>query len=470
MRFVAVGAIVAAITAFYFKFVHVNPTTVAMTFLVAVLVISARWELRYAVTLSILATLCFNLFFLPPFGTFTIADPQNWVALLVFLVTAIIASQLSERARRETVSADRRRREAERLYHFSQQLLLSENVLALSNAIPRQVVDSFSATAVAIFLASSKKVYYSDLASQSLVGADELKAVSSRGEPVLDHNRALYFMPLHIGVRSIGSLAIVGGALSPETIEAIASLIAIALERASAVEQLSKAEAERHSDRLRAALLDAVTHQFRTPLTGIMGSVTALLSDLVLDESQKRELLTVIEEESKRLNRLVGEATEMAQLDAGQVQLQLEPHQISEAVEAALEHSKQALAGHPVEVNFSPDLPPVRMDIERIREVLSHLLENAAKYSQPGAAIHVTSELIDHQLRTSVADHGPGIDDFEQSLIFDKFYRGRQQRVSVQGTGMGLAISKAIVEAHGGNIGVTSQLEHGSVFYFSLPL
>jgi signal transduction histidine kinase len=188
------------------------------------------------------------------------------------------------------------------------------------------------------------------------------------------------------------------------------------------------------------------------------------------DGGQRQDLLTVIDEESDRLNRLVGEAAAMAQLDADKVELRLEPHQIRQAVEEVLDDSKQILEQHPVEVRLPANLPPVRMDLERIKEVLRHLLENAAKYSPVEAPIHVTGDFKNGTLTTSIADRGPGIDDFEQSLVFDKFYRGRNHRFQVQGTGMGLAIAKAIVEAHGGRIGVTSQLGHGSVFYFTLPV
>jgi len=291
-----------------------------------------------------------------------------------------------------------------------------------------------------------------------------------RGEPKIDAENGLAFMPLRMGVRVVGSMGVSGALLSRQTLEAMSSLIAIAIERAGTIEKLGRAEAARESEQLRSVLLDSVTHEFRTPLTAIKASVSSLLTNPNLDEDQHHELLTVISEESDRLNRLVGEAAEMAQLDANKVELQMEPHPIREAVEEAMEESRQTLGRHPVELRLPTDLPPVRMDLARIKEVLVHLLENAAKYSPPEAPIHITGEVKDRMLTTSVADRGPGIDDFEQSLVFDKFYRGRNQRLRVQGTGMGLAIAKAIVEAHGGRIGVTSQLGHGSVFYFSLPV
>ncbi|MCU1299970.1 MAG: periplasmic sensor signal transduction histidine kinase, partial [Candidatus Sulfotelmatobacter sp.] len=173
---------------------------------------------------------------------------------------------------------------------------------------------------------------------------------------------------------------------------------------------------------------------------------------------------------SDRLNRLVGEAGEVAQLDSQQSQFRFETHQIKEAIDAAIKGSPQSLLRHPLELSVVPNLPPVRMDLERITEVIIHLLDNAAKYSALDTPICITTELQDSEVVTSVADHGPGIDELEQEMIFEKFYRGRNQRMIIQGTGMGLPIVKAIVELHGGKIGVTSQLGRGSVFYFSLPV
>jgi len=275
---------------------------------------------------------------------------------------------------------------------------------------------------------------------------------------------------LRLGMRTVGALGVTGAELSRETLDALGSLAGLAIERVRALEALSKNRAEQEHERLRTALLDSVTHEFRTPLTSIKASITTLLSGANLDESGRHDLLTVIDEETDHLNRLVGEAAEMAQLDSGKFKLQLEPHSIHDALDAALQDAKCALDGHPLEVQVAPDLPKVHMDAERIREVLMHLLENAGKYSPPGAPIKVTAEVQGERLVTSVADRGPGIDSFEQSLIFEKFYRGQHQRYTAPGTGMGLAIAKVIIEAHGGTIGVVSQLGNGSVFSFSLPL
>jgi two-component system, OmpR family, sensor histidine kinase KdpD len=469
LRFAASAAIVSAVIFIYSRWLHVNPTTVGFTFLLVVLVVSASWGLRYAIFVAILATAGYNYFFLPPLYQFTIADPQNWVALFAFLFTAVVASELSERARREAAQSNQRRSEVERLYAFSQQLLASDNVFGLLNIIPKYIVGCFGVTGAAMFLEAKQETYFFDPASQSTLPVEQLKAISGRGEPVLDREHRICYMPLRLGVRSVGAIGLAGCDLSRETLEAIGSLAAIAIERANAVETLTRTEASRESDRLRSVLLDSVTHEFRTPLTAIKASAETLLSDIQLDKPQRADLLTVINEESDRLNRLVGEAAEVAQLDSHQLEFHFEQRSIREAIDLALQQSRVALQRHPVDVKVPDNLPQIKMDVERISEVLVHLLENASKYSPPGTPIHVVAELrLGGEVVTSVADHGPGIDGFEQDMVFEKFYRGRNQRTRIQGTGMGLAIAKAIIELHGGTIGVRSQLGRGSVFYFTL--
>ncbi len=467
-RYAACVVAAELVSQIYRHLVHVNPTTVALTFLLMVLWVAAYWGFRFSVFLAVLATLAFNYYFLPPIGTFTVADPQNWVALFAFLVTAGIASQLADRARRQTADAIQRRRDLERLYAFSQRLLATDNVAELLNAIPAYICDGFSAKAAAIYLLSSQQVYRTD-PTATWFPVHDLQMVSSRGEPVLDSQRGVFLSPLHLGARATGAVGIAGPALSRATLEALGSMIGLAIERAGAMEKLSQTEAAHQSESLRAVLLDSVTHELRTPLTGIKASVTGLLSDYNLDEGQRRELLTVINEETDRLDRLVGEATEVAQLDAHKVELHMASADIATVIESAVEESRPVLGQHPVEIRVPPLLPKVRVDPGRIIEVLRHLLENAAKYSPSTATITITAERKGDRVVTSVTDHGHGIDDFEQSLVFDKFYRGRDQRYSVQGTGMGLAIVKAIIEAHNGAVSVTSQLGHGSVFSFELP-
>lgn len=462
-------ALVALLTLAGFHWLHLNATAMGLAFLLGVLAISAFYGLRHAIVMSFAATLAFNYYFLPPIGTLNIADPQNWIALFAFLTTAVTASELSARARRGERTAVERRHELERLYSFSQLLLSSDNAAGLLNVVPRYIVESFSVRAAAVSLSSRADVYRSGPAVDGLE-AQDLQLVTLRGEPRFEAAGERAFMPLRVGMRVVGSMGVSGSHLTRQTLEAVGSLVAIAIERAGAFERLSRAEASRESEQLRSVLLDSVTHEFRTPLTAIKASVTSLLASGEHSPAETCELLTIINEESDRLNRLIGEAAEMAQLDANKVEFRFQSEAVRPVIDEALEELKQLLVRHPVDPRIPPTLPPARMDPAHIKEVLVHLLENAAKYSPPDAPIRITAEPKDRTITISIADRGPGIDDFEQSLVFEKFYRGRNQRVQVHGTGMGLAICKAIVEAHGGKLGLTSQLGHGSVFYFSLPV
>jgi two-component system, OmpR family, sensor histidine kinase KdpD len=330
-------------------------------------------------------------------------------------------------------------------------------------------VEIFEVGAAALFLLNKNKFYRSGSGAAHL-DDEELRNAADREEPILDAERSLSFVPVRIGVQPLGSIGISGPILSRKTLEAVGTLVAIAAERARAVERLSKAEAVREGEQLRSALLDSITHDLRTPLTSIKASVSSLLNEPAREDTARRELLTIIDEETDRLNQLVGDAAEMARLDAGEFELKLESHAISEIVEAALAQSRPFLGARPVNLSLAADLPPVRADFSRIKDVLVRLIENADAYSQKDAPITISGEVSEPWLVVSVADRGPGIEDMEMGLIFDKFYRGKDQRFLVQGTGMGLPIAKAIAEAHGGTIGVTSQLGHGSVFSFTLPI
>src|SRR5437588_3738690 len=462
-------AIVAGIAFLYRHVLSVNQTTVALTLLLAILAVSAVWGMAVSVFMSVVAMLVFNYEFLPPVGNLTISDPQNWVALGAFLLTSIVGSQLSARIRREADEAHNRRREIERLYRFSQKLLVEGNVIQLMNAIPNYIVESFEAGAAELFLPQKEKFYRSGYGAAHL-DEERMKTSFLRDEMTIDSKQSVSFVPVRLGGRAIGSLGISGARLSRQTLEAIGSLVAIAIERARAVEQLSQTEAERQGERLKSALLDSITHDFRTPLTSMKAAVTSLLGSQGTDRPQSTELLTIINEECDRLNHLVEEAAEMARLEAGEVELSVAAVPIGEVIQTAVTRMKSALATRVIDVRASAELPAVRADFERIADVLMKLIDNANLYSPKEQPITISAEANGEFVATSVADRGPGIDSFEQEMIFDKFYRGKDHRYLVRGTGMGLPIAKAIVAAHGGTIAVTSQLGHGSVFSFSLPV
>ena len=461
--------VIAGIAFLYRQVIPANQTTVALSFLLAILAVSAVWGMAVSVFMSVVAVLAFNYFFLPPVRTFTITDPQNWVALAAFLFTSIVGSQLSARIRKEADDAHGRRREIERLYKFSQKLLGEGNVIQLMNAIPNYIVESFEAGASELFLPQKDKFYRSGFGASHL-DEEKMKTAFLRDEIAIEAQQSLYFIPVRLGVRAIGSLGISGARLSRQTLDAVGSLVAIAIERARAVEQLSQTEAERQGERLKSALLDSVTHDFRTPLTSMKAAVTSLLASGKTDAAQRQELLSIINEECDRLNHLVEEAAEMARLEAGEIELHFASTPVEEIVQEALAQMKSSLAGRPVHVKLNPDLPPVEADPERTKDILVNLVDNANLYSGKEEPITISAERTGDYVTISVADRGPGIDDFEQGMIFDKFYRGKDQRYLVRGTGMGLPIAKAIVAAHRGTISVTSQRGHGSVFSFTLPV
>jgi len=467
--YVAGLAAIGFITILYHReFLFARTTTIVLTYLLAVLSASAIWGLGVSVFMSIAAAICVDYYFLPPVGTLNINDPQDWVALISFLITAVIGSDLSARARRQAHEANQRRMEVNRLYQFSQHLLNARNPLELLNEIPAQIVRVFSADSAALYLTDKQTIHW---AGNKPADFDEerLKAAQSRVEPEIDPRGKLCFCAVRLGENVIGSFAACGAELSRGTLEAIATLIASAIDRARAIELLAKAEALRESGRLKSVLLDAIAHDFKTPLTSIKAAATSLLEDLRFNKKQRGDLLVVIDEECDRINRVIGEAIEMAQLDAGAVKLQPQVHRVSELIAAALKDSEAVQKIRPILTDLPQPDARVRCDMVWARKVLGHLIQNANLYSARSEPITISSEVDDGFVRFHIADTGPGIAEEELSQLFDKFYRGKSQRHRIPGTGMGLAVAKAIVEAHGGSIGVVSQVGKGSVFSFTLP-
>jgi two-component system sensor histidine kinase KdpD len=465
-RFLISVLAVAAILALYRLVLSVNNTTVALTLLLAVLGVSARWGLAEATVASIVAVLGLNYYFLEPFGTLTIDDPQNWVALCAFLVTAVTASQLSERVRRRAAEAEERRLEIERLYALVQAMMLGGNTRRTIREFVQRVVQVFGCDGAAFYYGPDEEYFRSGPESNP-VSDHDLLAASEVDELSVDDSRMRATAPVRLGGHPLGSMALLGPLPSDQTLRAIVNLVAITIEKARAIEEASHAEAARQSEVLKSALLDSLAHDIKTPLTSIKAAVTSLLGTAAEPD---RELLTIINEEADRLNQLAAEVIAMARVEAGKLHLEKRPVSAIELIDAALNDLAAFRRGRPINVPAATDLPRVDCDPELIQHVVKQLVENALKYSPETAPITVSVVRKGEKIVIGVADRGSGIDEDERAHIFDKFFRGRRYRFETKGTGMGLAIAKGIVEAHGEKIWVESEPGQGSAFYLSLPI
>jgi two-component system, OmpR family, sensor histidine kinase KdpD len=457
---------VAAVIFVYRTLLAVNNTTVALTLLLVILWVSTSWGLAEATVASVVAVLGFNYFFLPPVGTFTIQDPQNWIALFAFLVTAVTASQLSARARRRTAEAEGRRLEIERLYALARGMAPSGDARKTIREFVGRVVQEFGCRASAFFYLPTGEVMRSGPESKP-VSDHDLRVAAETGSLSMDRVRSLALAPVSLGGRPLGSLALVGPLPSEEMVRAIVNLAALTVEKARALEEASHTAALRESEALKSALLDSLAHEIKTPLTSIKAAVTTLLGQ---PAGSHREMLTIINEEADSLNAWAAEVIAMARIEAGKHHLEKRPTPVANMISSVLPELASTLKGRPVTLDAPPNLPMADADGELIQQVVKQLIENAAKYSPEESPITVAAKLNHSKIVIGVADRGPGIVESERARIFDKFFRGQRHRFGTKGTGMGLSIARGIVEAHGEKIWVESEPGQGSVFYFTLPV
>lgn len=464
------GFSLVAIVAVYRLVAPISPTTVAFTLLLYILVLAARWGLRYAILASIAASACFNFFFLPPVGTFTIAETQNWVALFAFLGTALIASHLSNRIQSEAQQAKARERELAMLFELSRSLLQTDKVTELLESIPDCISSATQAPDVVLFVDRGAQTFH----TQS-VTPDQLEVLNLAGSMQLNGvltptTKDWTNLPVRSGIRPRGVLLIRGISASTETCESLARLVSIGIDRAEALEEAARSEAAKESERLRMILLDSITHELRTPLTAIKASATTLLSSGEISAEDQHEMLTVIDEEADRLNALIAQAVQMGQLEASGMRIELSPRALPELIEHAIESIAYSLAEHHLQISIQENCPAVLADDSWMERTISNLLRNAAKYSPKRSTIQVMVQHANQQVTISVSDQGPGVDPDEREMIFERFYRGQRFRSRVSGTGLGLAICRAVVKAHRGTIDVQNQPGGGAIFTVSLPV
>jgi two-component system sensor histidine kinase KdpD len=461
----------------------VNPTTVALSYLLVVLVIAAGAELWTAIAASVATMLAFNFYFLPPLGTFTIADPQNWVALFSFLAVAIVASNLSAAARARAWEAMDRRRELARLFDLTRDILLTterEGALAI---IARHAARRFELDVVAICVpeeAGGWGVHHGGMSAPDIPSGElDLAFAAVSGTIEFDARTRAYgghrdipspagpitLAPVRIGSHTAGILATAGRPLEPGTRDAVAGVVAIAIERSAFFEERRVAELTRQRAELSSALLAALSHDLRTPLTAIRTAVSNLDSIGMHDE-QRHEQARLAAGQVDRLTRLFEEILDMARIDAGSVRPQRSWTTPAEIVEAALDQAAPSLEGRDVRVDARDD-EAVETDPRLASSALAHLLENAGRYAATGR-IDVKAWTDEHGLRLEVRDGGPGLQPGEVDRLFEPFYRGEQLRHRIPGTGMGLAITRGLVAADGGRVWAEN-LAQGASFSIALP-
>ncbi|HXW14585.1 MAG TPA: ATP-binding protein [Terriglobia bacterium] len=466
-RILGTLGIIGGITLLYYRIFNVNNVTVALSFLLAVLATSTVWGVIEGLVASVASALCFNFFFIPPIGSFTIADPQNWVALSVFVVTAVIVSQLAARVRMQALESTYRQHEMEQLYTLSRNLLLLEVHGSLAQETTNLIAQVFALPGLAFYDRTSDRIHRAG-PRDIPVDAGKLRDAALQGTVFHDSATKTTIIPISLGGQPIGSLGIQGSQVSETALHAIGNLTAITLERAHAQDAATRAEAARQSEEWKSTMLDALAHEFKTPLTPIKAAVTSMLSDGGVTPTHQ-ELLRIVDEETDRLNSMLSEAIRTSRIEAGQLQLHRSPQSLSKICQAELEKLGESIEGRKVILDVPEKLPRVSVDPEFTGIVVWQLLINALKYTPPGSPVTLRASAGETEVIISVEDCGPGISEQEQRKVFEKFYRGKDQRERIPGTGMGLTIAREIVRAHHGRIWVESEPGKGARFSFSLP-
>jgi two-component system sensor histidine kinase KdpD len=468
MQVLLAPAIVGAISLICYGVYGVNATTAGFAYLLGILGIATVWGLIEALVACCAAILCFNYFFLPPIGRLAIADPANSLALLAFLVTAVVASHLSDRAKKEAQTAKLRQRESDLLYSLSRAILLAQNPAVVGSQTAQNVAEIFAVNSVVLYDIASGGMFRGG--TQALAGIEsQLKQAASRGLAIDNARAGLVIAPVKMGDRTIGSLALSGISLSEGALQALLNLVAIALERVRTQEATNRAEAARQSEEFKSTLLDAITHEFKTPLTSIKAASTSILTDTPAPNAHVRELASVIDDEADRLNLLVTDAVRMAHIDASKIQLERQTVSVKEFVDHVLAEFGPRLEDRGLQLGVSGDLPCVSADPDLASLALRQVIDNSLKYSSPSAPLQVAADAGPTEVTIRVRDEGPGIPDLERDRIFDRFYRRLPVKNLVPGSGLGLYIAREIIRAHGGELWLADSTGSGSEFCLTLP-
>jgi len=480
----AFGA-VALVTALYAEVLHVtNGTTVALTFLLVVLVAAATSRLWIAVATSFAASACFNYFFLPPVGTLRIADPENLVALFTFLAVSLVASHLSSSARARAQEALLRRDELTRLFDFSRDVLLVSGSADAAAQLARCIARRFDLDYAAIAVPSEEGWSIAEAGrlhldlDPSMLGPmlstphdavefDARDGTYSGHRTLAVGPHAVRIVPLRVGTRPLGILAAAGRPVEPGSLDALGGVVAIAIERIQLLEERKAADLARQKEELQSALLASLGHDLRTPLTAIRIAASNLQASW-LSDADRREQADLVLAETERLTRLFDDILDMARIDTGAESVRLAWVQPSQIIDAAREQVGRTLRHRRLDISIDSDTL-VRLDPRLTASALAQLFENAARYSPPDTGIEVGARLADDELVIAVRDHGPGIAPADLPRLFDRFYQGAGGR-RAGGTGMGLSIARGLLAVERGRVWAENGAGGGARFTMAVPV
>jgi two-component system sensor histidine kinase KdpD len=423
---------------------NVNATTAGFGYLLLVLVVASIWGLFEASIAAIAATLGFNFFFFPPVGTFNIADPHNWVALFSFLGTALIASRLSTKAKMKALDAIERQKDIERLYSFSRAILLIDSSESFAMHLVRKLADIFQLSGASLYDRRMGEFYRAGSSNYLLT-------------------------PVRLGSEPIASLAVQGPRISDSVLQGIANLVAIGLERARAQDLAQQVESARQSEQLRTTLIDAMAHEFKTPLTSIKAVTTGLLANPQQLRENQIELLNIADEDAEHLQELIDDTVAMARLDSTHIEINPEISDMLETINAVVHSLRTELEGRPIEISQDKRIQRSTFDRRLMKLAIKQLIDNAAKYSPAGTPLEIRVQQDEKTIHVDITDHGEGIPEREQRLIFERLYRSPSIRKQIPGSGLGLSIAHGILQAHHGDLTVKSQPGR-TIFRLTLPL
>ena len=458
-------AAVALLTFCAFR-LNLNLSTSGSLYFLIVVMVALIWGFWEASVTSLIAVNCLNYFFVPPVLTWRVSNPQDWVALATFEIAALTVSRLSARVQGQARAEARQRTQVEKLYELSRRILFLDRRQTIGPQIVSLIQEIFRTESVALFDATLAR----------------LDATGPRAEDLEQLARRAYFQDstvegadgqtwahvLRLGSNPAGAIALCGPELGRLTVEPIASLAAIALERARSFEKESRAEAGRQTEQLRTTVLDALAHAFKTPLTAIRTASSGMLEAGRLS-TDDTELAALIDEQAEHLNRLTSELLQMARIDTAEVRLRRGRISVLTLIEDVLARYREQLHDRPVSVPENAAPLEIQGDREILAAALEQFIDNASKYSTPGSPISVTAEENLGEVIIAVHNEGPPIRPDDRERIFERFYRAEESRHRAAGTGLGLSIAKKAAEAHGGRIWVTSEERTGTTFFLALP-